>query len=316
MVVRLNLLLLIHLAVSMILTGCTTNQRNDLTDIRKEADIVTPIVAKVNGQVITRDQLLASLLPAYGREVLDELVLLEIVRQHAKSKGIAVTDDSAAKQYERMLKDIAPDKPRSQQEAMFEYMLKKRGVSRAVFDLILQRQGLLRQMVDTDVTVSQKMIADEYQRQHSKRIVVRQLVVSSFRAVEQAQKKLRAGQSFSKIVQDTSEDQTTLARGGLIGPFSIADNYINPEVRKTAFELKEIGQRSKIFSYKDKDGSQWWYMLQLERVTPSDNAVLTEVKNELIKIIKQRTIRQRMLDLQNELKAKASIIITGDKITK
>ena len=118
-------------------------------------------VARVNGQPIHRDTLRQALWKSYGRQLLDELVQLEMVRQHAEQKGITATAQHLGQEFNRLLEDMAPRQSRSRQLELLRYMLKSRGMARGQLDLILERQALLRLMVDQQVQITDEQIAQQ-----------------------------------------------------------------------------------------------------------------------------------------------------------
>jgi len=81
------------------------------------------------------------------------------------------------------------------------------------------------------------------------------------------------------------------------------------KIREEAFAIEQPGRRSGIFRYYDNDNLEWWCILQLEKSFPSDNVKLDDVRDELNQAIIRRVITQRMLDLQQDLKSKATIAI-------
>jgi hypothetical protein len=268
-----------------------------------------PTVASIDGQPLRQSQLLKVLLPGYGRRVLDELVLLELVRRHAAQQGLTAAPEDIEAEFDSVLEDMAPGLPRREQLALFNYMLDSRGLTRNEFDVIIEKRVLLRRLVDPEVIVSEKMLEDEHQRQHHRKVLVRQLVLSSFRSIQEAQRKLDEGADFAQLVEQFSQDQPTLAHDGLLGPFSPADEDVPAKIREEAFAIEQPGRRSGIFRYYDDDNLEWWCILQLEKSFPSDNVKLDDVRDELNQAIIRRVITQRMLDLQQDLKSKATIAI-------
>jgi len=245
----------------------------------------------------------------YGRRVLDEMVLLEMVRQYAAEQGAPVTAEDITSEFDSLVENLAPGKTRREQLALFNYMLQSRNLTRPEFDLIIERQALLRGLVDPNVIVTEQMLADEYERQHGRKVLVRQLVLSSFRSIQEAQKRLEDGEEFTQIIEQFSQDQPTLTRGGLLGPFSRTDEHIPEIVREFAFELSRPGQRSKTFRYFDEENLEWWCLLQLEKDYPPDHVPLAEVRGELEQIIRRQELTRRMLNLPQKLKSRAGINI-------
>jgi len=268
------------------------------------------IVAWINHTAIRRGDIVSVLLRGRGKRLLEELLVLEAVRQAAAKKNIQETDVFIAAEMNRILEDMAPGKPRREQLALLDYMLESRGLTRPEFDLIVERQALLRELVDPYVEVTEQKLRSEYERQHGRRVEVRQLVVSSIRRIEQVQKRLEAGEKFAVIVQEVSEDEQTLLRGGLSGPISAADEDVPEPLRTAALGLQTIGQRSAPFQYRDQTGRPWWCLIQLENVIPPDDVVYESARDELAQSIQKREIRTRMGMLERLLRKNALVEIT------
>lgn len=267
------------------------------------------IVARVNGQAIRRGDITSVLLRGRGKRLLEELIVLEAVRQEAAKKNIPETDTLVAAQLNRILADMAPGKPRREQLALLDYMLDSRGLTRPEFDLIVERQALLRELVNPYVEVTEEMLRAEYERQHGRRVEVRQLVVSNIRKIEQVQKRLEAGENFAVLVQEASEEEKSLLRGGLLGPFSLADEDVPEPIRAAALGLQTAGRLSEPFAYRDKTGRQRWCLLQLEREIPADGISFDSLRDELARSIQNRKMRQRMSAQERLLRQKALVEI-------
>jgi len=266
-----------------------------------------PVLARVNGQPIRRSTVANVLLAGRGKTVLDDLITLEAVRQQAAARGIKATPDRIEAERRRILEDMVPGKPVAEQEALLEYLLQSRGLSAGEFALVVERQTLLRELVDPDVPVSEEQLAAEYEREHGRKVQVRQLAVTSLRKLEAAQRRLAAGEDFALLAADLSEDERTLRTGALLGPFSAADEQVPPAVRRAAFGLGGAGQVSGPVRYRDEDGIEWWGLLRLERETPPAGPEPAAVREKLAQAVQQREIRRRMLALQQSLRAAAKV---------
>ena len=293
------------LAIQVGITGCSTTE----TPRKRLVTRGDPTVAIVNSRAIKQSELLKVLLPAKGRKVLDELVLLEVVRQYGAEKGIIATAVQIQAELDRILRELAPDKTRREQTALFKYMLEKRNLSQAEFDVIIERQYLLGRLVDPNVTITDKLYADEYERQYGRQVIVRQLVTASFRSILEVRQKIDGDADFARLVEQYSQDQPTLARGGMLGPFSRADEHIPEPVRQAAFKLNTPGWRTEPFRFYDDGNKEWWCLLQLEKNFPADAVTLAEVRGELTRIIRRRVLNQRMSELQKKLKQQATVTI-------
>ncbi len=302
--------------LAILFSGCHTQEETGRVEpasvpeaLAKAQPAEEMIVARVNGQAIRRGEIVSVLLRGRGKRVLEELIVLEAVRQEAAKKNIQDTDALVEAQLNRILEDMAPGKPRREQLALLDYMLESRGLTRPEFDLIVERQALLRELVNPYVEVTEQMLREEYERQHGRRVEVRQLVVSTIRKIEQVQKQLASGEDFAALVQEASEEEQSLLRGGLLGPISWADENVPEPVRVAALGLQTVGQLSTPFSYRDDTGRQWWCLLQLERVIPADEISFESVRDELAGSIQKRQLRKRMNERERSLRNKALIEI-------
>ena len=264
-----------------------------------------PIVARVNGEAIYRENVVSVLYRGRGRQVLEELVLTELVRQEARREGLHAGRELVEREMERILAGLSAEA--GDREALLGYMLKSRGITRAQFGLIVERQALLRQLVRDDSTVSESDLADEFTRQHGRRVTVRLIVLTNLRQVDEALGRLSGGKSFAEVVGEMSQDEVSLGRGGLVGPFSAADGEVAPGWREAGLALEEVGQRSEPVHYRDKAGGERWGLLELEAVTEADEADFQAVREELLRSIRQRRVSQKMADLLQRLQESAAI---------
>lgn len=275
-------------------------------------------VATVNGYKIAERELLDVLLPSYGRDVLDDLILLEIVKQQAQEQGILVGKDVhrlREAELQRVLDDMAPDKPLHEQLSLLRYMLASRRMARAHFDIVLDKQALLRMMIDHNIEITDEMIKIEYKRQHGKRMQVRVLAMTNMREIEQVKRALAAGGDFVEMVETRSEEQVSLGNGGLVTVSEIDDGVVVAEIREAAFELTKVGQLSDIISYRI-DNDQWWAIIRAERITLSDGVALAEVNEQIVNTLTRRETSRRMHELQTELESQATIHVVDSRLKK
>jgi len=311
--VKINIILILF----AILMGCESpapqsiSMDQSVATRQQDDSAYDPIVARVNGEPIRKSKAAQILWQGRGQKVLNELIALETVQQRARQIPITAWEDLTAQEWDRILQNMAPGKPRREQMALLEYMLQSRGITYAEFDLIVQRQALLRRIVDPNVVIDEKLIAQEFDNQHGRKVEVRVLQVSSLRLIEQAQKRLAAGESFTEVVQMMSEDEASVHRGGLWGPFTGNNEQVPAAWREAAFKLEKIGQRSEIIRYFDKSRDrEWWCLMELTRIIPANNVGMSEVKDDLKAILQERLIQIRMQQLQQELQSKAKVEIT------
>ena len=273
-----------------------------------------PVVARVDGRAIHREELLDVVLPGAGRSILDKLVDREMVRQRGGQRQVEVGAGDIEAELQRVLDDMAPRQGRAQQEALLAYMLRSRNMSRAEFAVIIETQAWLRKMVDQEVAVTEEMLKREYEDQHGRRVQVRRLSVGNVRTLDTVQRRLAEGGDFGVLVREFSEDQASLARDGLVGPFSRVDEDVDVEVREAAWALERVGQRSGVISHRDGQGREVLTLVELVQVAAADEVALAKVKGALAERVRRRTIAGRMNELQQELRGTMRVEILEPRL--
>jgi hypothetical protein len=310
-------ILILLFTLSVLFSGCNSPSQKPtgLTQSQPSQNI-NPVIARVDGVEIKKNDLVDILLAGRGRAVLEELTLLQVVRNHAAKRNLAATPEIIASELDIILEDMAPGKNKKEQLDLLQFMLQSRGMTRGEFNLIVERQALLRRMVDANPPITEEMLRMEFDRLHGPKVQVRRLVASSRRRLEDAQNKLALGYDFVQLIRDMSEDEATLPDEGLLPPFSVHDEEIPAEIRTAAFPLEREGQLSEIITYNDRELRQWCALLRLEKIIPPDDVSLETIRTELTETLKQKIIRKEMLNLQNRLKQKANINILDPMLKK
>ena len=289
------------------ITGCESIE----TASAVEDNSVAESCVAVNGRFIPQSELDNLVLRAYGRKVMDDMVLLEVVRQHAADKGVVLTDEMYKDELKRFLNEIAPGKIESDQQAIFAFVLKKRGLTPELFDLILKKQALLRACVEISSEVSEQELQAEYVRLYGQKRAIMLLAVSSVRSMERAETVLLAGKIFDEVVLQYSEDETSLRNGGIVTEFSSEDTHLPKELRDQAFALSKVGDISEAFQAIDA-GRQYWYKIRLESITPKVDMPMN--RDELTTVVKRKETNRQILDLQENLMKKSKVIIIDERV--
>lgn len=301
------------ITLGLVVGGCAAEPST--SPAAAAADPAPAVVARVNGRDVPRGALLTPLLRGYGPVVLEDLVLLEVVRQHAATRGLTLTSRDRAAELERVLQDMAPGRSRGEQLNLLRYMLRSRGMARAHFDLVLDKQALLRRLVADEVHVDDQAVQVEYQRNFGPRAVIRLLAVSELRRAEQARQHLQSGADFAALIDEFSEDQATLGRGGELGPFSAADVDVPEAIRQASFTL-EPGQVSDIVFYRDAEQRPWWALLRVETLEPGSTVPLAEVRADMEQAARRRAVQAAMAELQQRLRQEAQVRILDSDLRR
>ncbi|MGC8786572.1 MAG: peptidylprolyl isomerase, partial [Anaerolineae bacterium] len=167
----------------------------------------------------------AALLTQLRRQILDALIDQVLIEQAAAREGIAISEEQVEAEMARLIGDDT---------AKFEVWLQANGMTRDSFKAQLKQQ-LLSATFQEHVINAQSPIVEQVHARHI-------LLLSEEEAME-VFLKLRAGESFTALAKQYSQDRSTKDNGGDLGFFP--RGVMPPEIEAVAFGLSP-GQTSGI----------------------------------------------------------------------
>ncbi len=271
-------------------------------------------VATVNGDSISRADLVNVLLEARGLEIMQQLIVLQLARQESRRLGLSVTDAEIQAEYRDALDSIAQnaglsgdDATDSNKRAALETVLKEKHVSMAEFMIGMERNAHLRKVAERSFKVDEPTLREEFARTHGERVVVRHIQIAAHdrAALAEVQRQLAAGADFASVASRFSQNPETAARGGLMEPFTFTDPYDPPRIpaamRELAFSLKadEVSNPLRL--------EQMIHILKLDHRIPPENARFEDVRGEVERKLRERVLPQQMEKLAIDLFQKANV---------
>lgn len=296
--------------------------------IYSESAVISRVVADVNGEIVTSQELDQMLRPLYAKykrsysgeelekrlvearkEALDQLIERKLVLQEAKKKNLQVDEKDA----EARLKQI---KSKFDSEEEFYFALGKEGMTvdqlrEDIHEQLLVRT-LTRQEVSRSVIVRPKEIADYYEKNISKysdpeQIQVGQILIkkekdreAAYHKIQEAKKRLDEGTSFEAVAKEFSEGPYA-KEGGNLPFFSKGD--LMKEIENEAFSL-EVGHTSDII-----ESELGFHIVILNAKKQSRVKPLSEAWAEIQDQLYQEKVEVIHKKWVGELKKKAHIAI-------
>jgi parvulin-like peptidyl-prolyl isomerase len=193
-----------------------------------------PVFVRVNGRDVSLERAVRhALFEPQGRRFIETLIEQELLRQHATSRGLAVSADELQKasdelRYERGLKG---------RERTLEWVRAHGQTLESLEDQI--ELFLIRNKVASAIPVNE---VEDYYRAH--REALEYVVLFSIRADSEAEaaalrKRLDAGEAFSFLACQASRDAVTRRSGGLVGRLRRAE--MSEDIGRAAFAA-EVGR--------------------------------------------------------------------------
>jgi len=293
------------------------------------ADKMPDVVAKVNGRVIKKDDLLkgaqvvqmqlaqrgqpVALTPDVYRRVLEELVGITLLQQEAKAQHIGPTDQELDQQ-------VASRKKQFPSEEVYQKALKQTGLTEAMLRQQTRDQLAVQKYVETQVIskaeVPEQAIKDFYEKNkdqiHSPdRMHVRHILIASKAGAtpaekekarakaEDLRKQLTGGADFAKLAAANSDDPGTKARGGELD--WIAPGQTPPAFEKAAMALKP-NEISPVV-----ESPFGFHIIQLLERQAAAQVPYEQAKPRLALMLKQKQAQESVQARIKELKAKAKV---------
>lgn len=277
------------------------------------------IVAEVNGEAITREQLANELIEVYGEDLLDTIINRKMIEQACKAKKINVDRVDVENELQAKLKTLNLSR-----KEFVERVLKPQqvGFTQYLRDTIWPAVAL-KKLVGDHVKVTDDDLNKAFEANFGEKVDCRMLVVLEFKKAQEKWEEVNAIEgleervaAFERICKEFSIDQATRSLGGKTQP--IHRHTATPHIEKVAFDLKP-GELSKIMQVPtgDPQAPSGNLILLCVQKMPANTEIKMDtvynpqtnetVRDVLSKDITEKKIRQEVTNLYLALRKEAKI---------
>ncbi len=278
-------------------------------------------IAIVNGKSISRQKLVDRLIESHGLEILQQMILAEVAKQEAAKRGARVTPGDVEAEYQFSLAAMAREAGMSTEDATDENkrkalqtILEKRGLTFAEFMITMERNAALRKVAEKEIKISDATLREEFARLYGERVLLRRITVPAgdSEAMNAVLTRLQRGEDFADVARALSIDRDSAARGGEMEPFTFADEKIPAAFRERAFRLTADGEVTNEWLVVERVA----HLLKRERRLPAEGVRFEDVKDQVERSLRDRTIQEQMNKLGVELYSKAKITVLDTDLRK
>jgi parvulin-like peptidyl-prolyl isomerase len=258
------------------------------------------IVAVVNGQQITRQNLGSECMRRYGQEVLESIVNKHLIMQECQRRGLTNSNQDAEGEVEDMATKFGLSKDRWLNMLESERDIKRDQYRREIIWPMLA----LRRLAAQQIVVSEQELQKAFDAQYGRSVKVRVISVTTPEKADQLlQKVLAEPQDFGDVAKQYSEDTNSAAARGMIPP--IRRHVGNEDIERVAFALRE-GEISSVIHA----ANQYLILKCIGQVNGQYFAGddLQQIRRQLHDQIRDRKLRDAATDLFKELQKRAKVI--------
>lgn len=263
------------------------------------------VVATVNGDRITMQELGAECLLRHGEEVLEGEISRTLLEQELKATGVTVTqeDINAEMVHAAELAGVLDSKGNADLPKWIETVTTEQGISkdRYMRDSVWP-SAALKKLSAKDVQVTEEDIAKGFDANYGERVRCRAIVLGNQRQAQDVWNKARQNPSmefFGNLAAEYSVEPTSKALRGEVPPLGRYGGQDTLE--EVAFELQS-GELSKIVQMGDK-----FIILRCEGRTERMDIELKDVRDILQRDIFEKKLRMTMGQKFEEINSRARV---------
>ena len=231
------------------------------------------VAARVNGEPITRDELIEVLLKRYGQRALDSIIQHRVIRQEAARLNVTASERDVADALDEFyIRGRFPEEmPLGERKKQWAQRLTARGLTMEDFTRDMEAELLLKEVVARRANVTDEMVRAEFDRRHGEKLLLREIVVADEKKAGEIHAELEAGGDFNALASKHSANRREARDGGKIA-LPVARGTRTKAFEEAAWSLQE-GQFSKPFQV-----GRTWTLLKLDGKTAPETVKFDDVK--------------------------------------
>lgn len=194
------------------------------------------VIATIGDRTITYEQFQQKLELLYGRELLNQMLDREAVKQEADSLGIEIDKQQIDNELKLMQQGY------DSEEQYYESMRKQLGLSREqivedVYYRLMLEQVAIQGIKISDAVLEEYLGTDSDIYEHHVQLHIHEILVGTLEEAEEIGGKLRNGADFAKLAEERSLDEMSASYGGDLGLVEADDPFVPPIIMQRASQL-------------------------------------------------------------------------------
>ena len=250
------------------------------------------VVASIDNEVITKNDLYEAMVAENGKPVLDMLIANKIIDLELKKENITISKEDIDKEMDLIAEHYGG-------LDNFEQMLTIYGQSIDSVKQNIEKNLQVKKLLEPQIIITDEEIKDYFEENKEsfnteEQIKASHILVDSEEKAVEVKNKLNAGEDFAELAKEYSTDNSNKDNGGSLGFFGRGEMV--PEFEDIAFSL-EAGKTSE--PVKTDFG---YHIIKVEEKKEAKEAVLEENSKQ----VKNMIFEQRLPEAYNSWYEKKS----------
>lgn len=238
------------------------------------------VVAKIDDETITKDELYEMLVEQNGEQVLNALISEKIIDLEIKKQKIEISDKDIDKEIEEM-------KEKYGGEEAFNQVIAQSGMDMETLKDNITMNMKIEKLLGPEISISDEELANYFEEKkddlkEEEQVKARHILVETEKEAKEISKKLADGEDFADLAKENSKDEGSKVSGGDLGLFGKGEMV--PEFDEAAFSL-ELNKISE--PIKSEHG---YHIIEVLEKNEAKDAKFEDVKDELKDALLQEKI--------------------------
>lgn len=257
------------------------------------------IVATVNGENITKDELYQAMLADGGKQVLERIITNRLIMAEGARLGIEVTDEEIADEIDNMINNNFYGMTDYFYQTLEQYGLTEEALKEDLKTEIVLRKIVLEQINISDEQAREYFSTNQERFNIPEQVKARHILVDSREEAEEVIRLLNNGKDFSELAREYSKDLVSAEQGGNLGFFQRGE--MAPQFEEVAFSLP-LNQPSE-----PVETTYGFHIIEVLDRKAAQKVTFEEVAEKVKKVMSEEMIMEKMSEQVNLLREQASI---------
>lgn len=196
------------------------------------------IVATIDGEKITKEELHEELIQRYGSTVLDEMIEDKIIELELKKADVSVSKEEIEAEVEKTIEKLGG-------EESFNTALQTQGLTRKQFEKNVEEALMLEKILEPRIELTDDEVKEYFEENkqyydEEEQIKARHILVEDEETAKEVKQKLEEGADFEELAKEYSTDEGTKEKGGDLGFFKRGKMVEEFEEVAFSMEVNEI----------------------------------------------------------------------------